>query len=171
MRRDEEQRAIFPAEEKNFRDFGATEGDLQAARFFLYSWGRSIEQGGAAGGAESLKIAVAIWPRELIRALGAAYMAVLHEMPKSDQGAAPRVQRGHGADGRDAEEDRGEDGLREGGEGMKRDEDIMKQIRRYDRSRKFWRIAKPVLLAIAIFNTCVCVACGILSIIMLIQRC
>lgn len=170
MKRDEEQRAIFPAEEKNFRDFGATEGDLQAARFFLYSWGRSIEQGGAAGGAESLKIAVAIWPRELIRALGAAYMAVLHEMPKSDQGAAPRVQRGHGADGRDAEEDRGEDGLMEG-EGMKRDEDIMKQIRRDERSRKFWRIAEPVLLAMAIFNTCVCVACGILSIIMLIQRC
>lgn len=86
MKRDEEQRAIFPAEEKNFRDFEAAEGDLQAARFFLYSWGRSIEHGGAAGAAESLKIAAAIWPRELIRALGAAYMAVLHEMPKSDQG-------------------------------------------------------------------------------------
>lgn len=54
---------------------------------------------------------------------------------------------------------------------MRSDEDIMKQIRRYDRSRKFWRIAEPVLLAIAIFNTCVCAACAILSIIMLIQRC
>lgn len=54
---------------------------------------------------------------------------------------------------------------------MRRDEDIMKQIRRDERSRKFWRIAEPVLLAMAIFNTCVCVACGILSIIMLIQRC
>lgn len=54
---------------------------------------------------------------------------------------------------------------------MKMDEDIMKQIRRDERSRKFWRIAEPVLLAMAIFNICVCVACGILSIIMLIQRC
>lgn len=54
---------------------------------------------------------------------------------------------------------------------MRRDEDIMKQIRRYDRSQKFWRIAEPVLLAIAIFNTCVCGACAILSIILLIQRC
>lgn len=54
---------------------------------------------------------------------------------------------------------------------MRRDDDIMKQIRRYDRSRKFWRIAEPVLLAIAIFNTCVCVVCAILSIILLIQRC
>lgn len=54
---------------------------------------------------------------------------------------------------------------------MRRDEDIMKQIRRDEQSRKFWRIAEPVLLAIAIFNTCVCVACAILSIILLIQRC
>ena len=81
-----EQRAVFPAEEKSFRGFEATEGDLQAARFFLYSWGRSIEHGGAAGAAESLKIAAATWPRELIRALGAAYMAVLHALPKSGQG-------------------------------------------------------------------------------------
>lgn len=54
---------------------------------------------------------------------------------------------------------------------MKRDEDIMKQLRRDERSRKFWRIAEPVLLAMAIFNTCVCGACAILSIILLIQRC
>ncbi len=54
---------------------------------------------------------------------------------------------------------------------MRRDEDIMKQIRRYDRSRKFWRIAEPVLLAMAILSTCVSAACAILSIIILIQRC
>lgn len=76
----------FPAEEENFRGFEATENDLQAARFFLYSWGRSIERGGAEGAAESLKTAAALWPHELIRALGAAYMAVLHALPKSGQG-------------------------------------------------------------------------------------
>lgn len=54
---------------------------------------------------------------------------------------------------------------------MRRDEDIMKQIRRDERSRKFWRIAEPVLLAMGILSTCVCVACAILSIILLIQRC
>lgn len=77
-----EQRAIFPAEEKSFRCFEATAADLTAARFFLYSWGRSIERGGAEGAAESLKIAAALWPRELVRAMGAAYMGVLHETPK-----------------------------------------------------------------------------------------
>lgn len=54
---------------------------------------------------------------------------------------------------------------------MRRDESFEKQIRRDERSRKFWRIAEPVLLAMAILSTCVSAACAILSIIILIQRC
>lgn len=77
-----EQRAVFPAEEKNFRDFEATEGDLAAAQFLLYSWGRSIERGCASDAAESLTIFAELWPKETVRALAAAYTAVLHEMPK-----------------------------------------------------------------------------------------
>ena len=53
---------------------------------------------------------------------------------------------------------------------MRRDEDIMKQIRRDERSRKFWRIAEPVLLAMAILSTCVSATCAIWIIIILIQR-
>ena len=53
---------------------------------------------------------------------------------------------------------------------MKRDEDIMKQIRRDERSRKFWRIAEPVLLAMMVFCTCTVATCTILLVIALIQR-
>lgn len=75
-------REMFPAEETKFRGFEVTAADLEVAKFFLYGWGRCLEQGCVGEEWESLRSYTLHWKDEAVRALAAAYMAVLREMRK-----------------------------------------------------------------------------------------